>query len=72
MLFEDNLGVVPPYGIIQYPEKKFVVEYTKTNKDQISQTLSKMSDYLDGLVEFFPDKNKLCKECKLSNSLIQF
>lgn len=63
VLVEDNFGIVPPYGIIQYPEKKFVIEYTKENKNQIIQTLSKMADYLDGSVEFRPNKNVLCKDC---------
>jgi len=32
ILVEDNFGVMPPYGVIKYPDREFRVEFSEQNK----------------------------------------
>lgn len=42
VLVEDNYGVRPPYGVIRYPEKQFIVDFTPEQEAALAQILTDM------------------------------
>jgi CRISPR-associated exonuclease Cas4 len=42
VLVEDTTGVAPPYGIIQYPNQSWRVQYTSQTREQILQVIEEV------------------------------
>jgi CRISPR-associated exonuclease Cas4 len=63
LLVEENYGVKVPFGLIQYSNGKFEVEYTKENKDFLLSTIAEIKRYKSG-EPFKSDINRLCAKCK--------
>lgn len=72
LLVEENYGVRPHYGIIQYKDKAFVVEYDEDLEDELLDLLEEMRDGLFG-EELERDHNdwRKCAKCGVRTNCYQ-
>ncbi|MEZ4516770.1 MAG: hypothetical protein R3C44_08005 [Chloroflexota bacterium] len=57
LLVEENYGVQPPYGILQYKDRAFAIEYTDELEDDLLLLLDEMrtASYAEDIL---PDHNQ--------------
>jgi CRISPR-associated exonuclease Cas4 len=64
LLVEEKYGVRPPYGILQYRDRAFAIDYTADLEDDLLFILDEMRGVLhDGEPERDHDDPRLCAGC---------
>jgi CRISPR-associated exonuclease Cas4 len=64
LLVEENYGVRPPYGIIQYRDRAFAIDYTEDLEADLLYVLDEMRRLLsDGEPERDHDDPRICAGC---------
>ena len=64
LLVEENYGIRPDYGLIQYKDKTFAIDYSEELEDELLDLLADMRDGLAG-TELDRDHNdwRKCAKC---------
>ena len=65
-LVEANYGIRPDYGIIQYRDRAFAIDYTEELEDELLDILEEMRDDLDQPdVDRDHDEWRVCAACSM-------
>ncbi len=72
LLIEENYNIRPDYGIIQYKDKTFSIDYTEELEDDLLDLLEEMNDglYADDVERDHNDWRK-CAKCGVRNRCFQ-
>ena len=72
LLVEENYSLRPDFGIIQYKDKSFVIDYTEMLEDELLDVLDEMYEGLAG-VELERDHNdwRKCAKCGVRGHCFQ-
>ena len=72
LLVEENYGLRPDFGIIQYKDKSFAIDYTEMLEDELLDVLDEMYEGLAG-VELERDHNdwRKCARCGVRGHCFQ-
>jgi len=67
MLVEENYGIRPPYGIIDYPDQDFRLEYGPGTEDHLKLTIKEMLEKKKGNLSRKGLRN-ICRNCRLEHT----
>ncbi len=67
-LVKENYGIRPVYGVIRYPEKEFLIEYTNDNLTLLEEVIGEMLSLKNNEDLFTEDTQKVyyCSKCKIA------
>jgi CRISPR-associated exonuclease Cas4 len=66
LLIEENYGSRPPYGIIEYPDKEFILEFPEGVEDRLKEAVTEMLTKK----KHGPKRGNLrhiCRDCRAHN-----